>query len=217
MMKKWIVIATMAFSMAAFTACGSKNDTTNDTGITQDQDEETNTEAQEQTDADAEDSEQAETADDDSTQAEKEDGTEDTDASAQDAEDGNSGDSEKDTSSKKKNSKKKNKDKTSKDNEEEELIETGEEPDFKVNENGCFNGTYEGNDGCVYKFTKKGILTVTSDSETVEWEYMLNGDLLNMMLTDGSMGQVLQITLLDDGTYLLDDTLGTQVVLTYVK
>jgi hypothetical protein len=197
-MKKWIVIATMAFSMTALTACGTKNDTADDTAITENQSEEANTDSQDDTEA-----ADTDTTENDGTQADTEDDTEDTDASTQDSEET---DTETDTD-----------EDSGDDGEEEELIETGEKPDFKVNKNGCFNGTYEGNDGCLYKFTKKGILTITSDSETLEYEYSLNEDILNMVATDGSVGKVLQITLLEDGTYLLDNAMGDQVVLTYTE
>ncbi len=36
-------------------------------------------------------------------------------------------------------------------------------------------------------------------------------------LSPGIFGTSRQITLLEDGTYLLDDKMGTQVILTYIE
>lgn len=141
----------------------------------------------------------------DDTNTDKEDNT---DAENNNVSDGNANDEK---------NKDNQKDKDKGNNEQKELVETGKEPDFKLNKKGCFNGNYEGNDGCTYKFTKKGKLIITSDSETLKYEYTLSGDVLSMIAEDGSFGTSRQITLLEDGTYLLDDKMGTQVILTYIE
>lgn len=195
-MKKFAVIAAMALSMAAMTACGSssKEKTDNASDIAKENQSAETTE-------DGNMDENAADADNGKTDAAQPEENTAGDGETQDQDTGNGNaetDSEEDGSGQK-----------------TELLEAGEKPDFKLNENGCFNGKYEGNDGCTYKFTQKGKLVVTSDAETMKYQYTINGDVLNMVAEDGSFGTSRQITLLEDGTYLLDDTMGNQVILTY--
>lgn len=196
-MKKFAVIAAMALSMAAMTACGSssKEKTDNASDIAKENQGAETTEDGNTDESTADiDNDKTDTA-----QPEENTEAEDGETQKQDTDNGSAEtDSGEDVSGQK-----------------TELLEAGEEPDFKLNENGCFNGKYEGNDGCTYKFTKKGKLVVTSDAETMKYQYTINGDVLNMVAEDGSFGTSRQITLLEDGTYLLDDTMGNQVVLTY--
>lgn len=192
-MKKFAVIVAMVFSLTAMTACGNSNqDKTNDSNIAGEQKQDTET-------ADG-------TAENDQTAANDQAGAEDqietqpedTDTTEENTE--NEGTQKQETDGKK---------------EEKELLEAGEKPDFELNEDGCFYGKYKGNDGCEYEFTEEGRLTITSDSETLAYQYTLKDDVLSMVAEDGSMGTSRQITLLEDGTYLLDDCMGTQVILTY--
>lgn len=204
-MKKLAVIAAMALSLATMTACGNKADDTS------------NVENQKQENQNTENNE--ENLDDNTDSDDTEDGS-DTDADDKDADDTDTDDKDTDdTDTDDKDADDTDTDDTDADDKDGdgELLEAGEEPDFKLNDAGCFNGTYEGDDGCIYKFTKKGKLIITSDSETLKYEYTLNDDVLSMISEDGSFGTSRQITLLEDGTYLLDDAMGNQVILTYME
>lgn len=213
-MKKFIVIVTMIFSAAAMTACGNKTDKDNQndantTNVPENQDKEDNN------DNNTEDNQNIPEENQDQTDI---DNTNDTnlDADSKDT-DSENGDANEDNNDENNADKTDKTDKTDS-NSQEELIETGEKPDIKVNKKGRFNGRYQGNDGCIYEFTKKGRMKITSDdSEVVEYTYQLDGDRLSMVTLDETMGIGRQITLLEDGTYLLDDTMGNQVILTYIE
>ena len=233
-MKKLTVIAAMALlSITTMTACGNKDNQTKDnqTNITdQDStnsndnntdnnvddsntdDNNTNTDNVDDSYGGADpDSDSNYSQDSDDNTKDPEDNVDDINTDAENnsnVSDGNAND-EKNKDNKKDNNKG--------NNEQKETVEAGKEPDFKLNKKGCFNGSYEGNDGCTYKFTKKGKLIITSDSETLKYEYTLSDDVLSMVAEDGSFGTSRQITLLEDGTYLLDDKMGTQVILTYIE
>ncbi len=238
-MKKLTVIAAMALlSITTMTACGNKDNQTKDnqTSIT-DQDstnsndnntdnnvddsntddnntnadniDDSNSDANQDGDMNNNTNDPEEPENNDNTDDSNIDNTDNTDAeNNSNVSDGNAND-EKNKDNKKDNNKG--------NNEQKETVEAGKEPDFKLNKKGCFNGSYEGNDGCTYKFTKKGKLIITSDSETLKYEYTLSDDVLSMVAEDGSFGTSRQITLLEDGTYLLDDKMGTQVILTYIE
>ena len=81
-----------------------------------------------------------------------------------------------------------------------------------------FHGSYEGNDGCRYEFTKDGTLTVTFDGAVFEYQYTLQENMLTIMEEDGTEEGQLKVTMLENGTYLLEDNSnGTQIVLTYLQ
>jgi len=211
-MKKYAVIGMMALSMMAITACGNKDNTKSNNTVSQDNPSDSST-PDDTPDTPTDDTtnntepDNTEPTDnnntDDPSQTEPQD-TQDPDNAADDqADDNNSSSDEKDDG------------KTFRT--EQGLIELGEDPEIELNENGCFNGTYKGDDGCTYKFKKKGTLTIKSEEETLEYTYMLQDNVLYLQAADGSMGTSRYLTLLEDGTYLLDDNNGGQVILTYVK
>lgn len=213
-MKKFAVIAAMVLlSVATMTACGNKKDKQGDNNQTNvaDNQNDNQDDSQDTNDGDNSDNTEDTNNTEDNTEPNSNDNQDNDDNTDND----NTGDNDNkgDTSNDQKNDSEKPDDNS----DQPELVETGEQPDFKLNDKGCFNGSYEGNDGCIYKFTKKGKLIITSDTETMKYEYTLNGDVLVMIAADGSFGTSRQITLLEDGTYLLDDTMGTQVILTYIE
>lgn len=206
----------MIFSATAMTACGNNtNDKDNaNTKVSEDQNTEDNN-----TDNNAEDNQNAPEGNTDQNDAENPDANDNPDDNNSDSNikdtDSENGDTNTDSEN---NDDKKDQDNDKTDSDSQaELIETGEQPDIKVNKKGRFNGRYSGNDGCIYEFTKKGRMTITSDTEVLEYIYQLDGDRLSMVTIDETLGIGRQITLLEDGTYLLDDTMGNQVILTYLE
>ncbi len=233
-MKKLTVIAAMALlSITTMTACGNKDNQTKDnqTSITdQDStnsndnntdnnvdDNNTNADNIDDSNSDANQDEDMNNNTNDPEEPENNDNTDDSNIDNTDNTDAENNSNVSDGNANDEKNKDNKKDNNKGNNEQKETVEAGKEPDFKLNKKGCFNGSYEGNDGCTYKFTKKGKLIITSDSETLKYEYTLSDDVLSMVAEDGSFGTSRQITLLEDGTYLLDDKMGTQVILTYIE
>lgn len=232
-MKKLTVIAAMALlSITTMTACGNKDNQTKDnqTSITdQDStnsndnntdnnvddsntdDNNTNADNIDDSNSDANQDEDMNNNTNDPEEPENNDNTDDSNIDNTDNTDAENNSNVSDGNANDEKNKDNKKDNNKGNNEQKETVEAGKEPDFKLNKKGCFNGSYEGNDGCTYKFTKKGKLIITSDSETLKYEYTLSDDVLSMVAEDGSFGTSRQITLLEDGTYLLDDKIQTQL------
>ncbi len=233
-MKKLTVIAAMALlSITTMTACGNKdnqtsitdqdstnsndNNTDNNVDDSNTDDNNTNADNIDDSNSDANQDEDMNNNTNDPEEPENNDNTDDSNIDNTDNTDAENNSNVSDGNANDEKNKDNKKDNNKGNNEQKETVEAGKEPDFKLNKKGCFNGSYEGNDGCTYKFTKKGKLIITSDSETLKYEYTLSDDVLSMVAEDGSFGTSRQITLLKDGTYLLDDKMGTQVILTYIE
>ncbi len=233
-MKKLTVIAAMALlSITTMTACGNKdnqtsitdqdstnsndNNTDNNVDDSNTDDNNTNADNIDDSNSDANQDEDMNNNTNDPEEPENNDNTDDSNIDNTDNTDAENNSNVSDGNANDEKNKDNKKDNNKGNNEQKETVEAGKEPDFKLNKKGCFNGSYEGNDGCTYKFTKKGKLIITSDSETLKYEYTLSDDVLSMVAEDGSFGTSRQITLLEDGTYLLDDKMGTQVILTYIE
>ncbi len=99
---------------------------------------------------------------------------------------------------------------------EKQAAEKQQKTEKKTEEkgDGWFHGSYEGNDGCRYEFLENGTLKITFDGVFSEYQYTLQENILTIM-EDGTEVERMEVTLLEEGTYLLEDDKGTQIVLAY--